>query len=125
MVERFGDMIQTASHEEEATREKHTPFIEAPDTVKVGEEFEVTVIVGKEVPHPNKWEHHIKWVQVFVEEEGRPYNPVHVATFDMGPTYGEPKVKFRMKLQKNSKLWVISYGNLHGLWEASKEIKVQ
>ena len=60
-----------------------------------------------------------------MEEEGRPYNPIHVATFDMGPTYGEPKVTFRMRLQKKSKLWVLSYCNLHGLWEASKEIAVE
>lgn len=125
MVEKFGDMIKTAAHEEKNLMEKHTPFIQAPDEVKAGEVFEVTVIVGKEVPHPNTWEHHIKWVQVFVEEEGRAYNPVHVATFDMGPTYGEPKVTFRMKLQKDSKIWVLSYCNLHGLWEASRKVKIK
>ena len=125
MVERFGDMIRTVTHEEQTTREKHTPFIHAPDEVNAGEEFDVTVIVGKEIAHPNKWEHHIKWIQIFVEEEGRLFNPVHVATFDLGPTFGEPKLTFKMKLNKNSRIWAISYCNLHGLWENYKDVRVR
>ncbi len=122
---RFGDLIRTSEFEEKNTVEKHTPVIEAPDKVKAGEEFTVTVVVGKEIKHPNTWEHHIKWIQVFVEEEGRAYNPIHVGTFDMGPTYGEPVVTFKMKLNKKSRIWAISYCNLHGLWESFKEVEVE
>ena len=121
MKEHFGDLIYSRENEEKM---KHTPHIEAPDRVKAGEEFMVTVIVGKEVPHPNTAEHHIKWVQVFAEEEGRPYNPIHVATLDLGPAYGEPKVTFSIRLKKTSKLWVLGYCSLHGLWEDSKSIEV-
>ncbi len=125
MVERFGDLIYTSEYEEKVLMEKHTPYIEAPDSVKAGEELKVTIIVGKEVAHPNTWEHHIKWVQIFVEEEGRAFNPVHVATYDLGPTYGEPKVALSVKLRRNSKLWVLAYCNLHGLWENYKEVRVE
>ncbi len=118
----FGDLIRKP--EQEMGREKHVPIIEAPDEVRAGEEFEVKVVVGKTVPHPNTVEHHIKWVMVFVEEEGRAFNPIHVATFDLGPGYGEPKVSFRLKLEKSSRIWALSYCNLHGLWEYSKEVKV-
>ncbi len=124
MARRFGDMIYTSAHEDKVLGEKHTPWIEAPDQVKAGEEFEVKVIVGREVPHPNTWEHHIKWIQVFIEEEGRAFNPVHVATIDLGPAYGEPKAVFKMKLSKSSRIWILGYCNLHGIWENSKGIKV-
>ena len=102
---------------------KHTPHIEAPDGIKAGEEFMVTVIVGKEVPHPSTAEHHIKWVQVFAEVEGRPYNPIHVATLDLGPAYGEPKVTFSIRLKKTSKLWVLGYCSLHGLWRTQRVLR--
>jgi len=121
MKEHFGDLIYSRENEEKM---KHTPHIEAPDRIKAGEEFMVTVIAGKEVPHPNTAEHHIKCVQVFAEEEGRPYNPIQVATLDLGPAYGEPKVTFSIRLKKTSKLWVLVYCNLHGLWENSKGIEV-
>ena len=125
MVERFGDLIRTSKHEEKTLMEKHTLYIEAPDSVKAGEELKVTIIVGKEVAHPNTWEHYIKWVQIFVEGEGRAFNLVHVATYDLGPTYGEPKVALSVKLRRNSKLWVLAYCNLHGLWENYKEVRVE
>ncbi len=123
MAERFGELIRPPEAEE--GREKHVPVVEAPARVRAGEEFEVRVAVGTEVPHPNTVEHHIKWIQVFVEEEGRPYNPIHVATFDLGPSYGEPKVSFRLKLKKSSKIWALSYCNLHGLWEGSRRVEVE
>lgn len=122
--ERIGDLIYTKEKEEKVLGEKHTPYIEAPDRVSPEEVFEVTVVVGKEVPHPNTIEHHIKWMQVFVKEDERPFNPIHVATFDFGPAYGEPHVKFKMRLRKSSTLHVMEYCNLHGLWEASKRIEV-
>lgn len=118
---RFGDFIMPAEKE---GKEKHVPYIEVPDTVKKGEFFEVTVVVGKEVPHPNTIEHHIKWIQIFAVIEGRPYNPVHVATFDLGPTYGDPTVTFRMKLEASAKIFALEYCNIHGVWENYKEVKV-
>jgi len=122
MKGRFGDLIYTRDKEEKM---KHTPHIEAPERVKAGEEFEVTIVVGKEVPHPNTVEHHIKWIQVYAGEDGRSHNPIHVATFDFGPAYGEPKVTFSMRLKKSSTLWAVGYCNLHGLWENSKRIEVE
>ncbi len=124
-VERFGDVIYTREKEAELGGEKHTPHIEAPDKVKSGEEFEVTVIVGKDIPHPNTVEHHIKWIQVFIREDDRPHNPVHVATFDLGPTYAEPKVTFKMRLKRSSTLYALEYCNVHGVWENSKRIEVE
>ncbi|HID55126.1 TPA: desulfoferrodoxin [Candidatus Poribacteria bacterium] len=118
---RFGDSVNPPEKE---GKEKHVPQIEAPSKVKAGEPFQVTVIVGKEVPHPNTVEHHIKWIQVYSKEDG-PRGLVHVATFDLGPTYAEPRVTFTMKLEKSSTLYVLEYCNVHGVWDNSFKIEVE
>ena len=118
---RFGEVIIPPEKE---GREKHVPHIEAPAKVKAGELFQVTVIVGKEVPHPNTIEHHIKWIQVYAKEEGaRPV--VHVGTFDLGPTFADPKVTFTAMLEKSSTLYALEYCNVHGVWDSSTEVEVE
>jgi len=118
---RFGEVIIPPDKE---GKEKHVPQIEAPAKVKAGEPFQVTVIVGKEVPHPNTLEHHIKWIQVYAKGEGaRP--AVHVATFDLGPTYAEPKVTFPVILKTSSVLYALEYCNIHGVWDNSVEVEVE
>jgi len=118
---RFGDIV--APPEKEG-KEKHVPHIEAPSEVKAGEPFQVTITVGKEVPHPNTIEHHIKWIQVYVRgKDGGP--AVHVRTFDLGPTYAEPKVTFPVVLRKSSTLYALEYCNVHGVWDNSAEIQVE
>lgn len=124
-MKKIGDLIYSKEAEEDSTlKEKHTPEIEAPGSVNADEAFDVTVIVGKSVPHPNMVEHHIKWIRVFVEEEGRSHNPVHVTTYEMGPTYAEPQVKFSLKLKKSSTIYALGYCNLHGIWESSADVTV-
>ncbi len=56
----IGTYIQTADWK----AEKHAPVIECPDVVKAGEEFVVSLEIGKEIPHPNTTEHHIDWIEV-------------------------------------------------------------
>ncbi len=53
--------------------EKHVPVIEVPDSVKKAEFFKVTVSVGKAVPHPNKTEHHISWIEVYFHPLGEKF----------------------------------------------------
>lgn len=118
---RFGDVLIPPEQE---GREKHVPHIEVPAKVKAGEAFQVTVTVGKEVPHPNTIEHHIKWIQVYAKEEGaRPV--VHVGTFDLGPTFADPKVTFTAMLRKSSTLYALEYCNIHGVWDNSAKVEVE
>ncbi len=118
---RFAEVI--ISPEQEG-REKHVPQIEAPAKVKAGEPFQVTVIVGKDVPHPNTIEHHIKWIQVYAKDEGaRPV--VHVGTFDFGPTFADPKVTFTAMLSRSSVLHALEYCNIHGVWDNSIKVEVE
>jgi superoxide reductase len=125
MARKIGDLIYSKEAEEDSTlKEKHTPAIEAPGAAKTDEPFQVTVTVGKDVAHPNLVEHHIRWIRVFVGEEGRSHNPIHVGTYEMGPTYAEPTVTFPLKLKKSSTIYALGYCNLHGIWESSLDIAV-
>ena len=103
--------------------EKHVPVIEAPDVVKKGEKFEVEIQVGKELPHPNTVEHHIKWVELYAKANGKPV--VQLFHVELGPSYAEPFVRVSLKLEESVDLIAVSYCNLHGLWESSKHLKVE
>ena len=92
-------------------KEKHVPVIEIIDGGKA-----VKITVGKEVPHPNTIEHHIKWIALFGVKDGR---AVHIATFDLGPTCGIPEVTAHVNTEGLSELIAVEYCNLHGLWESS------
>lgn len=125
MVDKFGDLIYTP---EEATGEaitkveSHTPRIEAPDKVRVGEPFKLVIRVG---PHPNTVQHSIRYIEVFFKEEGRVFNPITLAKIELTPGYADPDVSLILRLKKSGILYVIEYCNLHGLWEARKAITVE
>jgi len=109
---RIGDLIKTAEKE---GKEKHVPVIELVACPDCGEKV-VKITVGKEVPHPNTIEHHIKWISLFgVKGE----LAVHIASFDLGPTYGVPTVVTHANLEGMSELIALEYCNIHGLWESS------
>jgi superoxide reductase len=115
--------------------EKHAPVIEAPDSVKKGSIVQVTLSVGKEIPHPNKTEHHIRWIEVYFHPEGSKF-PFQVARFDFtahgespnGPdtstVYTNPSVSCSFKTDKPGSILASSYCNIHGLWETSKRLEV-
>jgi superoxide reductase len=127
----IGDYLQTADWK----KEKHAPVIECPDSVHADEEFMVSLSIGKEIPHPNTTEHHIEWIQLFFKPESSKF-PFEVGKFDFrghgasikganeGPLYTEPKVKVAVKINDSGTLMALSFCNIHGLWESSKEIKV-
>jgi len=98
---------------------KHTPVIDCPDSVKPGEPFKVSIKVG-EMPHVMEEGHHIQWIDVY---SGENFN----ARIDLTPVFTRPEIT--VTLQKGGKhrtstLKVIERCNLHGQWEATKEITV-
>lgn len=117
-------------------KEKHTPVIEAPEKVKKGENFNVTVSVGKEIAHPNTTEHHIAWIEVYFKPEGEKF-PYQVGKFDFlahgastnGPNtstvYTHSAVTFSFKTDKPGAIIAFSYCNIHGLWQNSYDIKIE
>jgi superoxide reductase len=117
-------LAETITAPEKEGKEKHVPHIDSPSTVNRGERFEVKVHVGKEIPHPNQVEHHIKFVTLYAKESGaKPV--VRVAHAEFGPTFGEPIATFTVVLQKTSDLIAVEFCNIHGLWENSISVTVQ
>jgi superoxide reductase len=115
--------------------EKHVPVIECPEQVKAGEVFGVTLTVGKEIPHPNTTEHHIRWIVLYFQgqddkfpyEVGRAEFTAHgeaVAGANQGPAYSHPQATVWLKLGKSGVLYAASSCNIHGLWENSRPITV-
>lgn len=116
-------------------KEKHIPVIDSPDNVKKGDTLKVTLVVGKEIPHPNKTEHHISWITLFFLPKGEKF-PYQVGRFDFaahgssiqGPdtstVYTQPECTVNLKTDKPGTLLASSYCNIHGLWQSSKDIEV-
>ena len=122
---KFKELIYTQEEAPEqviSKAETHTPKIEAPDVVKKGEPFEVKVKVG---PHEMKAQHSIRYVELWFYEEGRTFNPVKLTTIVWEPEYTAAEASVKVVLKKSGTLYAIAYCNLHGLWEARKEIKVE
>ena len=112
---RLGELIKTETQE---GKEKHVPVIEFVPCPECGEKT-IKITVGREVPHPNTVEHHIKWIGLFGVKDGI---AVHIGTFDLGPALGIPTVAVHVKLEGIQELIAVEYCNLHGLWESSLSV---
>lgn len=124
-MKKFGEIVysQEQAPGEAITKvETHTPKIEAPEKVKANEPIKVKIIVG---PHPNQVAHSIRSIVLYFYEEGRAFNPIHLATIQLEPEYAEPDLTITIKLKKSGVLYALEYCNLHGVWEGRKEIKVE
>jgi superoxide reductase len=100
---------------------KHLPVIDAPDKVKRAEAFEVNVRVGgiNGVEHPNEAGHFIEWLELYC---GDTY--LGKSCFSGGTSF--PQAVFKVKLpHAHGPLKVWEKCNLHGLWEAEKNITVE
>jgi len=115
--------------------EKHMPVIDAPASVKKGEAFELRVAVGKEISHPNKTEHHIRWIAVYFHPEGETFpHEIGRAEFaahgestqgpDTSSIYTVPSVALSFKTDKSGLILASSYCNIHGLWVSSMKVGV-
>jgi len=112
---KLGELIKGGAQE---GKEKHVPVIELVTCKECGDKA-VKITVGKEVPHPNTIEHHIKWISLFGVKNGI---AIHIASFDLGPTYGSPTVMAHVNLEGLTELVAIEYCNIHGLWESSLKL---
>jgi superoxide reductase len=97
---------------------KHTPKITAPDKVKAGEWFDVTVEVGNEARHPSLIEHHVRWIAIYKDD-------VEIARTYLHPVFSTPKVTFTIRLEKSAKLRAMEEPTHTAAWETSKDIKVE
>lgn len=100
---------------------KHLPVIEAPNTAKKDGVFDVNIRVGgiDGIAHPNEPGHFIEWVELYCGDTflGR-------CSFNGGTSY--PVAIFKVKLSHaHGPLKTWAKCNLHGLWEETKEIKIE
>lgn len=99
--------------------QKHMPSIDCPDNVTSGEPFQVTIKVGN-IPHVMDEGHHIQWIDIYF---GQNFNE----RIELTPVFTRPEVTITLVKggkHRTSTLRVIERCNLHGQWEATKEITV-
>ena len=132
MEEKIGNLIQEADWK----KEKHVPVIECPDEVSKDEMFDVKVGLGKEIAHPNTTEHHIRWIDLYFHPTGEkiPYQighyefNAHGESADgpnMSTVYTHHAVTTSFKTSKSGTILAMALCNIHGLWQSSKQIKVE
>jgi superoxide reductase len=96
---------------------KHTPKIEAPNSVKRGQWFDVTVTVGAGGEHPSLTEHFVRYIALYI-------NTAEIARVYLHPVYSFPKVTFTIALDEGGSLRAVEEPTHSAAWEASKKIAV-
>jgi superoxide reductase len=97
--------------------EKHTPKIEAPDTVKRGQWFEVTVTVGAGSAHPSLAEHFVRYIALYKDS-------AEIARVYLHPVFSYPKAVFTIALDEGGVLRAVAEPTHSAAWEGSKKIAV-
>ena len=92
---------------------KHTPRISAPDSVKRGQWFEVTVAVE----HPSLSEHFVRYIALYKDT-------AEIARIYLHPVFSAPKVTFTVALDEGGTLRALAEPTHSAAWEASKKISV-
>jgi superoxide reductase len=96
---------------------KHTPKIVAPDTVKRGQWFDVTVSVGAGGDHPSLSEHYVRYIALYI-------NSAEISRVYLHPVFSFPKVTFTIALDEGGTLKALEEPTHSAAWEASKPITV-
>ena len=97
---------------------KHSPKIVAPDSVKRGEWFTVTVSVGAGSQHPSLQEHFVRYIALYKDS-------VEIARTYLHPVYSAPRVTFTIALDEGGSLRALEEPTHSAAWEASKKIVVR
>lgn len=96
---------------------KHSPKIVAPDTVKRGQWFDVTVSVGSGGDHPSLGEHYVRYIALYI-------NSAEISRVYLHPVLSFPKVTFTIALDEGGVLRAVEEPTHSAGWESSKPIKV-
>jgi superoxide reductase len=97
---------------------KHSPKIEAPDSVKRGEWFKVTVSVGTGSQHPSLQEHFVRYIALYKDA-------LEISRVYLHPVYSAPNVTFTVALDEGGALRAVAEPTHSAAWETSKKIVVQ
>lgn len=100
-------------------QKKHLPVISAPESVKKGECFAVTIEVGKHLAHPNERGHYVHFVELYADE-------TFLGRVDFTPVTTCPTAQLCVQLEHiHEKLRAFGFCNLHGVWEGDAGLVVQ
>ena len=97
---------------------KHTPKIEAPDSVKRGEWFQVTIRVGTGSMHPSLQEHFVRDIALY--KDG-----VEISRAYLHPVYSAPVVTFTIALDEGGSLRALAEPTHSAAWTATRRIVVR
>ena len=97
---------------------KHSPKIVAPDSVKRGEWFTVTVSVGAGSQHPSLQEHFVRYIALYKDS-------LEISRVYLHPVYSAPKVTFTVALDEGGALRAVAEPTHSAAWETSKKIVVR
>jgi superoxide reductase len=97
--------------------DRHSPFIYCNETAIKGENFEITIKLGKEYTHPDDFDHYIANISLY-------NNQTLLARADfVAGTYGNEKshttVTFTIKPMGKLNLVAQAYCTKHGIWEST------
>ena len=96
---------------------KHTPKIVAPDSVKRGEWFTVTITIGAGGQHPSLSEHFVRYIALYKDT-------AEIARVYLHPVYSSPTVTLTIALDEGGSLRAVAEPTHSAAWEASKKITV-
>lgn len=96
---------------------KHVPMIHIGGTPKTGEAFEVTVWVGEQLAHPSEAEHHIEFIDLYLDD-------MFIARCDLTWGYTDPKACFTVRLDHSGTLRAYERCNIHGDWAYSLDVTI-
>ncbi len=97
---------------------KHSPKIEAPDSVKRGEWFQVTVSVGSGSMHPSLQEHFVRYIALYKDA-------LEISRIYLHPVYSAPTVTFTIALDEGGSLRALAEPTHSAVWETSRKITVR
>lgn len=96
---------------------KHTPGIKAPDSVKRGQWFDVTVSIGAGDRHPSLAEHFVRYIALYKDS-------VEISRVYLHPVFSAPQVTFTIALDEGGVLRAQAEPTHSAAWEASRKIAV-
>lgn len=96
---------------------KHSPRIVAPDSVKRGDWFNVTVSVGAGGQHPSLQEHFVRYIALYKDD-------LEIARVYLHPVYSSPTVTFTIALDEGGSLRAVEEPTHSAAWITSKKIEV-
>ena len=93
--------------------DKHTPRIDAPDAVRRGQWFDVTVTVN----HPSLSEHFVRYIAVYKDT-------AEIARAYLHPVFSQPRIRFTIALDESGTLRAVAEPTHSAAWESARTIRV-